>query len=69
MATKLISPSVLIQAALPDTFKNVPESFYSETMEVFENNAKACFSELSKVPGLTPIMPDGAMYIMVSLLS
>lgn len=30
-------------------------------------NAKLCFSELSKVPGLRPVMPRGAMYLLVEL--
>ena len=31
-----------------------------------QNNATAVFAGLSKVPGLSPVMPQGAMYIMVS---
>ena len=65
MATRLLGPTLLIQAAIPSIFKNVPQSFFSETMEVFENNAKTSYSIFSKVPGLNPVMPAGAMYIMV----
>uniref|UniRef100_A0A669BCU7 Tyrosine aminotransferase n=1 Tax=Oreochromis niloticus TaxID=8128 RepID=A0A669BCU7_ORENI len=32
-----------------------------------KNNKKICFSELSSVPGLNPVMPSGAMYIMVGI--
>lgn len=31
-----------------------------------QSNAEICFNELSTVPGLNPIMPSGAMYLMVS---
>ena len=65
MAMRLLNPASLIQAAIPSIFKNVPQSFLSETMEVFESNAKTSYSIFSKVPGLNPVMPAGAMYIMV----
>lgn len=32
-----------------------------------QSNSEICFSELSSVPGLNPVMPSGAMYIMVSV--
>ena len=65
LATRLQNPSAIIQAAIPAIFKNVPESFHARTIEVFESNAKTCFSILSKLPGLKPIMPAGSMFIMV----
>ena len=65
LPTRLLNPSAVIQAALPAIFKNVPESFFAQTMEVFENNAKTSYSILSKVPGLHPVMPAGSMFIMV----
>ncbi len=65
LAMKILGPCTLIQAALPDIFKNVPASFFQTNMEFFENNAKKCFEELSTVPGLRPVMPSGTMYMMV----
>lgn len=65
MATRIMNPSAVMQAAIPTILKSVPESFISQTMEVFENNAKTCYSILSKVPGLNPVMPAGSMFIMV----
>ena len=63
---KLLGPCTLIQGALPDIFKNVPESFHKHNMDIFEENAKGCMEELQGVPGLRPVMPAGAMYMMVS---
>lgn len=65
LLTKLVAPASLIQAAIPDMFKNTPESFFIETMEVFEKNASLCYSKLKDVPGLQPVMPEGALYMMV----
>jgi tyrosine aminotransferase len=57
----------IIQAAIPAIFKNIPDSFFARTMEVFENNAKTCYSILSKLPGLHPVIPAGSMFIMVRI--
>lgn len=65
MAMRLLNPATVVQAAIPSIFKNVPESFLLEMMEVFENNAKTSYSIFSRVPGLKPVMPAGSMYIMV----
>ena len=65
LPTRLLNPSAVIQAAIPAIFKNIPMSFFDQTMEVFENNAKTCYSVLSKLPGLHPVMPAGSMFIMV----
>lgn len=62
---KLLGPCTLIQAALPDIFKNVPQSFYDGTMATVEANARCCMEGLQGVPGLKPVMPAGATYMMV----
>ena len=65
--TKLVAPPAVIQAAIPDMIKNTPESFFIDAMEVFEKSASMCYSRLKDVPGLTPVLPDGAMYMMVRI--
>lgn len=65
MAMRLLNPSSVVQASIPSIFKNVPESYLASTMDVFENNAKTSYSVFSSIPGLTPVMPAGSMYIMV----
>ncbi|KAK7892092.1 hypothetical protein WMY93_024055 [Mugilogobius chulae] len=32
-----------------------------------QSNSEICFNELSTVPGLNPVMPSGAMYLMVGI--
>ena len=36
---------------------------------LFQGNAEICFLNLSMVPGLKPIKPRGAMYMMVSCIT
>jgi tyrosine aminotransferase len=65
MMMKVVVPSTLMQAAIPDVLKNTPDLYIRETMAVFESNADICCSILKGIPGLNPIQPTGAMYIMV----
>lgn len=67
LLTKLVAPASVIQAAIPGMFENTPDHFFSDAMEVFEKNASLCYAKLKDIPGLSPVMPEGAMYIMVSV--
>jgi hypothetical protein len=56
-----------VQGALPNILKQTPESFFQETLQVIEGNAKYAFERFQSVDGLYPVMPGGAMYMMVGL--
>ena len=66
LAMKLLGPCTFNQAALPYIFENVPESYHQRSMDIFERNGTLCCEMLKDVPGISPIMPAGAMYMMVS---
>ena len=65
LAQKLLGPCTLIQTALPDILTRVPDSYHQRNLDLFETSARLCYERLSPIPGLTPIMPAGAMYMMV----
>ena len=67
LAMKLLGPCTFNQAALPYIFENVPESYHQRSMDIFERNAILCCEMLKDVPGISPVMPAGAMYMMVSV--
>ncbi|XP_064399060.1 tyrosine aminotransferase-like [Halichondria panicea] len=67
LSRKILGPCTLVQAALPDILTNVPDSYKQRNLEFLERNARKCFEKLSKVDGLTPFMPAGAMYMMVNI--
>jgi hypothetical protein len=52
---------------LPSILKDTPASFFNETLDIIEANAKLSFEKLSQIPGLRPVMPSGAMYMMVGI--
>jgi tyrosine aminotransferase len=69
LAQKIVGPNSLIQGALPDILKNVPESYFQELNHTLEDQAKFCVEKLSGVAGLKPVSPQGTMYIMVEVLA
>ncbi|CAK9798555.1 Tyrosine aminotransferase [Anthophora plagiata] len=65
LSQRIIGSNTLIQGALPAILKNTPQEFYDGTMTTLHNHSKLAYNCVIKVPGLKPIMPDGAMYMMV----
>ena len=67
LARKVLSPCTLVQAALPEIF-NTPQSYHDKNIAIVHRNAVLVYQELQKAPGITPIMPAGAMYMMVYIV-
>ena len=68
LARKLLGPCTLVQAALPQLF-TTPQEYHDRNIAIIHRNAKLVYEELQKAPGLNPVMPAGAMYMMVSLIA
>ena len=66
LATKILGPCTLIQAAIPEIVREVPEDYHQRNLALFKANATHVMRILGPAPGLTPVMPRAAMYIMVS---
>lgn len=67
LSQRIIGSNTLVQGALPRILEETPESFYKETLKSIELNAKLAYDRLKRVPGLKPVMPEGAMYMMVGI--
>ncbi|CAC5375286.1 TAT [Mytilus coruscus] len=67
LSQRILGPNSLVQSALNDILKNTPQSFYAETLEYIEDNAKLFYKLISEIPGLKPVKPQGAMYMMVGI--
>ncbi|XP_045511488.1 tyrosine aminotransferase [Colias croceus] len=67
LATRILGPSVLVQLALPSILKYTPQSFFDDVILFIENQAKSAYEVLRRAPGLRPIMPQGAMYMMIGI--
>lgn len=67
LSQKIMGSNTLVQGSLPAILEMTPRSFLDETIAVVEENAKLTYDLLSSTPGLRPIMPNGAMYMMVAI--
>ncbi|XP_005815563.1 tyrosine aminotransferase [Xiphophorus maculatus] len=67
LSQRILGACTVVQGALESILNDTPPGFYSSTISCLQSNAEICFSELSAVPGLNPVMPSGAMYLMVGI--
>ncbi|XP_065913492.1 uncharacterized protein [Dysidea avara] len=67
VSRKSLGITTLVQAVLPMILDTVPKSYYENTMSLVEANANIAYGELSVVGGLTPVIPSGALYMMVGV--
>ncbi|KAM4619431.1 tyrosine aminotransferase [Polymixia lowei] len=67
LSQRILGACTIVQGALEEILNNTPQSFYHRTISFLKSNSEICFNELSTVPGLTPVMPSGAMYLMVGI--
>lgn len=67
LAQKIVGPCVLIQGALPRILKSTTASFFQQVNCAIHRNASIVCESLREVPGLQPLTPNGAMYMMVGI--
>ncbi|KAG1453492.1 hypothetical protein G6F56_007561 [Rhizopus delemar] len=67
LAQIILGPNSLIQAALPDIIEKTPASFYESTIKQIQDNVDLSMSVLSRIDGLKPVTPQGAMYLMLGI--
>lgn len=67
LSQRILGPNTIIQSALPTILKDTPQAFYTETIQFIESNAKLFYEKISAIPGLKPVMPQGAMYMMIGI--
>nr|XP_053645303.1 tyrosine aminotransferase-like [Cherax quadricarinatus] len=67
LSQRIIGSNTIVQGALPTILVSTPKSFFSDTISQIQSNAKMSYNLLKEVPGLRPVMPQGAMYMMVGV--
>lgn len=67
LSQRILGPNTLVQAAVPTILNSTPDAFFEQNLAEIEANARMAFELFSKMPGLSPIMPEGAMYMMVGI--
>lgn len=67
MSMLVLGACTVVQAAIPAMLTNVPDAYHQGNLDRLRAAATLCYEMLSKVPGLSPVMPEAAMYIMVGI--
>lgn len=67
MCGRILGSNTIIQGAIPEILENTPQTFYDDVLNILSENAKLAYGILKKVRGLNPIMPSGAMYMMIGI--
>uniref|UniRef100_A0A915PUD9 Tyrosine aminotransferase n=1 Tax=Setaria digitata TaxID=48799 RepID=A0A915PUD9_9BILA len=67
LAQKIVGPCALIQGALPGILRSTSANFFQQVNCIIHRNANIVCESLNEVPGLQPVRPNGAMYMMVKI--
>ncbi|XP_064610268.1 tyrosine aminotransferase-like [Liolophura sinensis] len=67
LSQRILGPNTLIQAALEQILTQTPQSYFHKTVSIIQTNADLTYGMLKQIPGLEPVMPFGAMYMMVGI--
>lgn len=67
LASRILGGSTLVQGALPALLKNTPQSYFDGLIETLHGHALLAYDAIKEIRGLKPIMPDGAMYMMIAI--
>ncbi|XP_019835570.2 tyrosine aminotransferase isoform X1 [Bos indicus] len=67
LSQRILGPCTLVQGALKSILCRTPRVFYHNTLSFLKSNADLCYGALAAIPGLRPIRPSGAMYLMVGI--
>ncbi|KAJ7311807.1 hypothetical protein JRQ81_006116 [Phrynocephalus forsythii] len=67
LSQRILGPCTVVQGALKDILHRTSPEFYHNTLSFLKSNAALCYDALSRVCGLRPVRPSGAMYLMVGI--
>ncbi|VDN03452.1 unnamed protein product [Thelazia callipaeda] len=67
LAQNIVGPCTLIQAALPYILQSTDAVFFQQVNNIIYRNARIVWESLHKIPGLHPLMSNGAMYMIIRI--
>ena len=67
LSTLIVGPNSLVQSALDATLNQTPPSYREQLVLDLETQAKCAFDIFQRCDGLSPIAPQGTMYLMVGI--
>lgn len=67
LSTLILGANTVAQGAVPDILHTTPSEYYTHLMDTLERQAGVLIRTLETIDGLTCIIPQGAMYLMVRI--
>eukprot|EP01059_Diplonema_ambulator_P005198 TRINITY_DN1494_c0_g1_i1.p1 TRINITY_DN1494_c0_g1~~TRINITY_DN1494_c0_g1_i1.p1 ORF type:complete len:408 (+),score=149.69 TRINITY_DN1494_c0_g1_i1:61-1284(+) len=67
LSTIILGPNSCVQAALPDILLKTSDKYYTDFVQTLASNAQLTYDAMAAIDGLTPVKPQGAMYVMVGI--
>lgn len=63
----VLGASTVVQNAIPEILEKLDNEYYSKLNNRLEAQAKAVLAACEGIKGLTPVKPQGAMYVMIGI--
>lgn len=67
LSQRILGPNSVTQGALEQILNKTPKDFYESTRQTVKHHAEILYNVFLGCPGLKPVMPQGAMYMMVGI--
>ncbi|XP_058443839.1 tyrosine aminotransferase [Malaya genurostris] len=67
LSARILGANTMVQGALPDILRNTPTAFYDDLVSTLYRHAEIAYKSIKQIRGLRPIMPGGAMYMMIGI--
>ncbi|XP_050081485.1 tyrosine aminotransferase [Anopheles aquasalis] len=67
LSVRILGSNTIIQRALPAILQNTPPEFFEDLVATLHRHAEVAYKSIKQIRGLNPIMPGGAMYMMVGI--
>jgi len=66
LSTRILGACTIVQGAVPRLLET-PKEWFDGNMRAIESSATLAYKTLSDIPGMKPVRPRGAMYMMVGI--
>jgi tyrosine aminotransferase len=67
LSTLILGPNTLIQSVIPQLLNEIPKEYFTRVKDQLQTNTRFLYNSITKIPGLHPIEPQGAMYMMIKV--
>ncbi|XP_039273937.1 tyrosine aminotransferase-like [Styela clava] len=67
LTQRILGPCTLVQAILPKILEDSDNSYMDRAINIIQTNAEYAFSHIANMPGLQPVTPQAAFYMMVGI--